>query len=147
MASAAMPVATPSANRGAARKPRVLQEFAVVDLPADHPARQLQYDAPVPPGVEEEDAPEEDAAAKERENETSKSSSSGGEAAAPGRSSSSSSSSFLDQTVPQPVRLSDAAIARASAALRPGDEAGARVLRQVFGASLPWTEKELFRSK
>jgi len=126
--------ATATGNHEDARKPRVLQEFVVLALAPDHPARQ-QRDAPVPRGVEEslEEAP-----AKEREQKTSSPSSS-----APGCC----SSSFLDQTPPQSLRLSDAAIERASVGLRAGDEEGARVLREVFGEALPWTEKELFRSK
>ena len=116
-----------------ARKPRVLQEFLVVDLPSNHPARQQQqHDAPVPRGVEEEDESEKAAAAKEKEQQTSSST--------PG------ASSFLDTTPPQSLRLPDAAIERASAGLRPGDKNGAQVLREVFGDALPWTEKELFRS-
>ena len=129
-----MTTATATGNHEDARKPRVLQEFVVLALAPDHPARQ-QRDAPVPRGVEEslEEAP-----AKEREQKTSSPSSS-----APGCC----SSSFLDQTPPQSLRLSDAAIERASVGLRAGDEEGARVLREVFGEALPWTEKELFRSK
>lgn len=117
--------ATATAN---VRKPRVLQEFVVVDLPADHPARQHQHEVPVPPGVEEDES-EKAAATKGKERIASLAS---------------SSSSFLDETPPPPLRLPDAAIERASEGLQPGDKRGAYVLRDVFGDLLPWTVKEMF---
>lgn len=86
----------------------------------------------MPRGVEDA---EEKAAAKENERKTSTSST---PFALPG---------FLDQTPPLSLRLPEAAIERASAGLRPGDAAGAQVLREVFGDELPWTEQELFCSK
>ena len=106
----------------------------MVDLPADHPARQRQeIDVPVPLGVEEEEvALEGDAAKEERERK---------------KTTTLTCSAFLDQTQPLPLRLPDAAIERASSGLRPGDNQGAQVLRDVFGDALPWAEKELFRSK
>ena len=106
----------------------------MVDLPPDHPVRQ-QHEAAVPPGVEEDESEKVPAKGNERKASTATSSSTPG-----------SSSSFLDETPPLPLRLPDAAIERASAGLRPGDEEGANVLRVVFGDALPWTEKDLFRS-
>ena len=126
------PAAT-AANSTDARKPRVLQEFVVVDLPPDHPARH-QNDAPVPPGVEEEDESEKAAAKNGKDQKASST------------LATLSTSSFLNETPPPPVRLPDAAIERASAGLRSGDEEVAKVLREVFGDALPWTEKELFGS-
>lgn len=100
----------------------------MVDLPADHPARQHQHEVPVPPGVEEDEA-EKAAAANEGKE----------------RIASLASSSFLAETPPPPLRLPDAAIERASEGLHGGDKRGAYVLRDVFGDPLPWTPKEMFR--
>lgn len=130
--ASAMP-STMTAHEGDARKPRVLEEFVVVDLPSDHPARRQQHEAPVPPGVEDDDQEEAPAAKGKGQKAPS------APLAAP--------RGLLDQAPPLPVRLPEAAIERASAGLRPGDAAGAQVLREVFGDALPWTEQELFCSK
>lgn len=95
----------------------------MVDLPADHPARQ-HHDVPMPPGVEEDESKK---AAKGKE-----------------RFASLASSSFLAETPPPPLRLPDAAIERASEGLHPDDKRGAYVLRDVFGDPYPWTPKEMF---
>ena len=126
-----------AADDNAQRRPRLLQEFVVIDLPPDHPSR-LQVEVAVPPGVEDDEEKAEAAKLKDKQGPTS----SGGLAtglASPG--------GFLDQNPPaRSLRLPDAAIERASAPLRPGDQAGAQVLREVFGGKLPWTERELFCS-
>jgi len=109
------------------RKPRVLQEFVVMELPADHPSRN-QHEGAVPPGVEEDAETNANATPRIKER----------------HQPSTSLSSFLDPTPPPSSRLSETAIERASAGLKPGDKAGAEVLREVFGDKLPWAEMELF---